>query len=133
MLVLTKRFLSRYNNIIISKNIFIELVLLNSTSIINSVKMLTTFNKITNILIHVICNDEQIEKAMFAFKNDDIKCKRFPIRQNQNVSDDNNETFATSFSVTLYHPNNVKLLGDYTNLENSTDMPPLSKPLCLAD
>ena len=32
-------------------------------------------NKITNILIHVICDDEQIEKTMFAFKRDDLDCE----------------------------------------------------------
>ena len=40
--------------------------------------------------------------------------------------------FAISFSVSSYHSNNVKLLGNYTNLENATGIPSLSEPLCLA-
>ena len=74
-----------------------------------------------------------IEKELFEFKEDDIKCTTFPSTQNQNASDADNETFATSFSVTSYHPSSVKLLGNYNNLENTTGMPAFSNPLCLAD
>ena len=83
--------------------------------------------------MYVICDDEQIEKEMFAFKEDDIKCTTFPTTHNKNESDADDETFATSFSVTFYHPNSVKLLGNYNNLEDATGLPSFSKPLCLAD
>ena len=91
-------------------------------------------NNINNIFIHLLCDDVEIEKKIFAFeegKSKHILLETPPT--NQNVSDVDDNIPPRRFDITLVDDPNVKLLGNYSEITNDAEILRLTQPLCLSD
>ena len=90
-------------------------------------------NNINYILIHVLCDEVQIEKRIFAFDDDKFEMIKLQTpKTNRNAYEKDDENNSGRFDITLYHPD-VKLLGDYSKNKDEPDILSLSNPLYLFD
>ena len=85
------------------------------------------------VLIHVICDDKEIENSFFTLNSRDIMVNQISTVAKYYDFNTDKDKFAKVYSVATQKSSNIKLLVDYKNPHNAFNYSTDSMVFCLQD